>query len=121
MTKNISLTIRDISHPGPVNSDISMSVLGARNDGCGYLSTRKLVPGTMPGSISSSVVVLLLLLALNRVKGEVQHADDERGWRDDDADGVFTIRRDVIVADRNAFDCRIIVVDEQKSAEIAYL
>jgi len=119
MTKNISLTIRDISHPGPVNSDISMSVLGARNDGCGYFSTRKLVPGTMPGSISSSVAVLLLL-ALNRVKGEVQNVDDERGWRDDDPDGIVTIRRD-IVADRKAFDCRIIVVDEQKSAEIAYL
>lgn len=75
MTRNISLTTCDISHPGPVSSDMSNSVLGARNAGCGYLSTRKLVPGTIPGSISSSVVVLLL--ALNRVKGEVQNVDDD--------------------------------------------
>jgi len=75
MTRNISLTNCEISQPGPVSSDMSISVLGARNAGCGYLSTRKLVPGTIPGSISSSVVVLLL--ALNRVKGEVQNVDDD--------------------------------------------
>ena len=75
MTRNISLTNCDTSHPGPVSSDMSISVLGARNAGCGYLSTRKLVPGTIPGSISSSVVVLLL--ALNSVRGEVQNVDDD--------------------------------------------
>lgn len=77
MTRNISLTSCDISHFGPDSSDMSITVLGARNAGCGYLSTRKLVPGTLPGSISSSVVVVLLLLLLNRVKGEVQNVEDD--------------------------------------------
>jgi len=56
MTKNISLAIREISDPGPVRSSMGISSLGARRDGWGYFRTWRLVPSTMPGSISSVVL-----------------------------------------------------------------
>ncbi len=58
MTRNISLAILDISHPGPVSSSMGISALGARSDGWGYFSTRRSVPATIPGSISSSMELL---------------------------------------------------------------
>lgn len=79
ITKNISLAMRDISEPGPVSSSSEISALGARRAGCGYLSTRRSVPSTTPGSTSSVV--------LNRELVHDDEEEEEDGRTDSDVDG----------------------------------
>ena len=76
----------DISDPGPVRSSMGISRFGARRDGWGYLSTRRFVPSTIPGSISSSCSVVLLLLNSGEEEEGGEDDDDHVRYRSDDDD-----------------------------------
>ena len=76
--QNISFAILEISPD--FNSSSVISAFGARSKGCGYFSTRRSVPSTTPGSISSVADCLRAGVSLNIAKDlEVRWLDISLG------------------------------------------